>query len=905
MPTVVDPYPREALPIEVDTLLSGARVARVLDGVTTERCHAPGAIVMDNDPVSLDDRGKGGKRGRGSGFGAMNPEAWSTEPRPWHALPAQDIVDEFRTSDALGLTRDEAQRRLDRIGPNRLPEAPSPSWLSRLASQFTQLLVVLLMAAAVVSAVIGDRLDAIAIGTIVAINGFLGFAQEYRAERALSSLRAMSTPRARVLRDGRETEIDAAAVVPGDVLFVAAGEAVAADARLLEESGLQADEALMTGESTPVEKSVAAVDADNDLADRASMIYQGTLAIAGRASGIVIATGANTEMGKIAASVSLQRRPTTPLQQRLERLGRVLAGVALLLSAAVLGVSLMRGLGFEESFFTAVSLSVAAVPEGLPAATTIVLALAVQRMATRNALVRRLLAVETLGSVTVICADKTGTLTENSMRVEELWLDGRTHLARTTADIERNLLRRLLRVAALCNDARTVADGAAHGDPTEVALLELADSLMPDLRPGLKDVPRLREIPFDAARRRMTVEMDVDGSSRVLTKGAPETVIPRAATLAGSGQDVSLDESTRQMIFADAEAMAHRGLRVLALADGEASAMLDERHLTLIGLVGMADPLRAEARPAIARAIGAGIRVVMITGDHAMTARAIARQVGLHATRVVTGRDLTDRSESELARIVVAADVFARVTSEHKLSIVQALRANGEIVAMTGDGVNDAPALRAADIGVAMGVGGTDVARDAADLVLGDNNFNTIVAAIEEGRTVFANLRELIHFLLTCNLAEVVVVFGLLVTVGATPLLPIQILFVNLLTDSLPAFALGVEPAEPEFMRSRPRRSPAIFGRDSAAALFGIGALIALATFAAYAWGQASGDDALASRLTFATLVGSQLSASFAFRSRLTFGLPTAEEPLAAVRCSRVRPGACRGLLHARTPGRV
>ena len=818
----------------------------------------------------------------------MNTEALANGPRPWHALTAADVVDALDTNAALGLTRDEAQRRLDRVGPNRLPEAPSPSWLSRLASQFTQLLVVLLIAAAVVSAVIGDRLDAIAIGTIVAINGFLGFAQEYRAERALSSQRAMSTPRARVLRDGYETQIDAVAVVPGDVLLVAAGESVAADARLLQEAGLRTDEALLTGESTPVEKSVAAVDADNDLADRSSMTYQGTLAIAGRASGIVIATGANTEMGKIAASVSMQRRPATPLQRRLERLGRVLAAGALLLSMVVLGTSLLRGLGFEEGFFTAVSLSVAAVPEGLPAATTIVLALAVQRMAARNALVRRLLAVETLGSVTVICADKTGTLTENSMRVEELWLDGRTHPARATADIHGSLLTRLLRIAALCNDARTAADGITHGDPTEVALLELADSLMPDLRPGLKDVPRLGEIPFDAARRRMTVEIDVDGSRRVLTKGAPEIVIPRAATLAGSGHDVPLDESARQKILADAEAMAHRGLRVLALADGEASALPGERDLTLIGLVGMADPLRAEARPAIARAIGAGIRVVMITGDHVMTARAIARQVGLHATQVVTGRDLLDRSESELAQIAVDADVFARVTSEHKLSIVQALRANGEIVAMTGDGVNDAPALRAADIGVAMGVGGTDVARDAADLVLADNNFNTIVAAIEEGRTVFANIRSLIHFLLTCNLAEVVVVLTLLVAVGATPLLPIQILFVNLLTDSLPALALGGEPSEPEFMRSRPRRSIAIFGRDSAAALLGIGALIALATFAAYAWGQTSGDDALASRLTFATLVGSQLSASFAFRSQL-FGLSTAE-PLAAVR--PVRPGA-------------
>ena len=359
-------------------------------------------------------------------------------------------------------------------------------------------------------------------------------------------------------------------------------------------------------------------------------------------------------------------------------------------------------------------------------------------------------------------------------------------------------------------------------------------------------------------------------------KGAPESVIERATRLAGSRETVPLDEAARNTILAQAEAMAARGLRVLAFAEGQPSSMHDERGLTFIGFVGMADPLRAEARPAIARAIAAGIRVVMITGDHAMTARAIAREVGLGDARVVTGRELSEHSPAEIERLALEADVFARVTSEHKLQLVEALRSQDDIVAMTGDGVNDAPALRAADIGIAMGVGGSDVARDASDLVLADNNFNTIVAAVEEGRTVFANIRALIHFLLTCNLAEVVVVFGLLVTIGATPLLPIQILFVNLLTDSLPALALGVEPPEPEFMRSWPRRSTTIFGRDSAAALVGIGALIAAATLGAYAGGRMLGDAELASRLTFATLVGSQLSASFAFRSELrsVFQLP-------------------------------
>jgi Ca2+-transporting ATPase len=804
----------------------------------------------------------------------MNTDA-AFRSQAWHALPESDVADALSADTARGLTTDEATGRLDRFGPNRLPEERASSWRIRLTAQFTQLLVILLVAAAVVSAAIGDRLDAVAIGAIVVMNGMIGFIQEARAGRALDSLRAMSTPLATVLRDERVSQIDATKVVPGDVLVVSAGETVAADARLFEEASLRTDEALLTGESMPVEKSVATVDAGAALGDRSSVVYQGTLAVAGRARAVVVATGANTEMGKIALSVSSQPQPSTPLQQRLERLGRVLVSAALVLSLVVLATSLLRGLGLETGFFTAVSLSVAAVPEGLPAATTIVLALGVQRMAARNALMRSLPAVETLGSVTVICVDKTGTLTENSMRVEDVWLDGATHDVESARDADSDLLTRLLTIAVLCNDAG-ITESATHGDPTEVALLQLADSLQPDLRDRLKDVARVTEIAFDVTRRRMTVEIGAPGMRPVLMKGAPEAVLPRTAMLARNGGAIPLDESVRDTVLSDAEAMAERGLRVLALADGQSSSMPEERGLTLIGLVGMADPLRVEARPAIARAIGAGIRVVMITGDHAMTARAIAKEAGLGDAQAVTGRDLAERSESELSQIVRDANVFARVTSEHKLRIVQALRAHGDIVAMTGDGVNDAPALRAADIGIAMGVGGTDVARDASDLVLADNNFDTIVAAVEEGRTVFANIRSLIHFLLTCNLAEVVVVLGLLVTVGATPLLPLQILFVNLLTDSLPALALGVEPPQPELMRSRPRRTTSVFGWDSVAALFGIGALIALATLAAYAWGQATGGDARASRLTFATLVGSQLAASFAFRSeaRSVFQLP-------------------------------
>jgi Ca2+-transporting ATPase len=800
--------------------------------------------------------------------------------RVWHALPAAAALAAIRTDAATGLAPDEAARRLREAGPNELPEARPPSWPSRLAGQFTQLLVVLLLAAAAVSILIGDRLDAVAIGAIVVINALLGFVQEYRAERALRSLRGLAAPHARVLRGGSGHEIDAAGVVSGDILLIAAGDTVAADARLVEEAALRMDEALLTGESTPVEKSVEPVAAANLLADRASMVYQGTLAIGGRGVAVVVAAGARTEMGRIAASVSAQRPPPTPLQGRLTRLGQVLTAGALVLSALVLVTSLARGLGFEDGFFTAISLSVAAVPEGLPAATTILLALAVQRMAARRAIVRRLLAVESLGSVTVICVDKTGTLTENRMRVEELWLDGRLHPISSAGEADPDLLRRLLRVAAVCNDATAGGDGNHQGDPTEVALLRLAGELMPSHLAAWWGARRLEETPFDPARRRMSVLAGLDGAPLTLTKGAPETVVPRCVRQATAGGERPLDATAAAAIIAEAETVARRGLRVLALADGDASAMADERGLTLIGLVGMADPLRPEARPAIERALAAGIRVIMITGDHALTARVIAERAGMGAApgaaHVVTGAELAESTPGDLAALARGADVFARVTSQHKLDIVRALRANGDVVAMTGDGVNDAPALRAAHIGIAMGVGGTDVARDAADLVLADNNFETIIAAVEEGRTVFANLRSVIHFLLTCNLAEVAVVFGLLVAAGATPLIPLQILFVNLLTDSLPALALGVEPPEPQFMRARPRRSSAIFARDSIPALAGIGGLVALATYAAYAWGALTDGEGLASRMTFATLVGSQLAASLAFRSevRSVFRLP-------------------------------
>ncbi len=793
----------------------------------------------------------------------------------WHALSSAEVAGAVEVDVARGLSAEEAQRRLDRWGPNSLPEQRGPGWPALLLRQFTQFLVVVLILAAGLSLALGERLDAAAILSIIVLNALLGFAQEFRAERALQSLRSLSAPSATALRDGELVSLAAAELAFGDVIRLEAGDVVPADARLLEVGALRLNEALLTGESVPVDKTASQVQPETHLAERASMVYQGGLVVKGRGLGVVVATGERTEMGAIAASMQTRAERITPLQQRLAGVGRWLVYGTGGLCALVFAVGLIRGIDLAEMALTSASLAVAAIPEGLPAATTIVLALAVQRMAGRQVIIRRLAAVETLGSVTVICVDKTGTLTENRMEAQELWLDG----AYVTPDAVRTetvdgTLRQALLTAVLCNDASLTEGGAgAVGDPTEVALLELAQrsGLAPAEVRG--QAPRVRELPFDAARARMTVVCNTRDGPAAYTKGAPEVIVLLATKLAAPEGPVLLDEPAKERVLAGAADMAGRGMRVLALAqrtvtDGEADDTLD-RDLTLLGLVGLADPLRPEARPAIETTVGAGIRPVMLTGDHPVTAGAIARGLGLPAERVVIGREVAELPPEELQGLVAATSVFARVSSDHKLRIIDAFRGLGQIVAMTGDGVNDAPALHSADIGVAMGQGGTDVARDASDMVLLDNNFRSIVAAVEEGRAVFDNIRKFVHYLLTCNLAEVAVVFLVLAFAGVTPLLPLQILFVNLLTDGLPALALGAEPAEPGLMR-RPPRSPkaGILGVESLMPLFGIGVLIAGPTLAAYVWGNALEGHSLAREFAFATLIGTQLAAALEFRSQ-------------------------------------
>ena len=771
----------------------------------------------------------------------------------WHAIDAAEVVRVLESEVGRGLSSAETARRQQIWGPNSLPEQEPVSPWRLLLRQFASILIYVLLAAAVLSLVLGDEVEFVAIMAIAVLNAVLGYVQESRAEKALAALQSLSAPSANVRRDGGQRNVQARDLVPGDIIVLEAGDIPAADARLIEVTSMTVSEALLTGESLPVDKAVQAVRADALLGDRTCMVFQGTTVARGRGTAIVVATGSATEMGRIATSMGSQERTETPLQRELAHVGRYLVAAAAILCLLVFVVGLVRGIELKEMLLTSASLAVAAIPEGLPAASTVVLALGVQRMASRNAIVRRLSSVETLGSVNVIFTDKTGTLTLNSMRVERTWLAGDE--------------RDLVRIARFCNNA-TLTDGDAPdtGDPTEVALLHYAfDAVVPQFDGG--QVQREGEVPFDASRARMTVVVQSPEGRFALVKGATHLLLERASRI---GPNVATEERRRE-VEQQAVAMGREGMRVLAMAQRKlANEPVNEeleQDLTLVGLVGMRDPLRFEARDAVGSAQSAGIRVVMVTGDQRETAQTIAQELGIEGA-VLTGRDIENHDEEALATEVADAGVFARVTSEHKLDIVRASRSRGNIVAMTGDGVNDAPALRAADIGVAMGKNGTDVAREASDMVLADDNFSTIVAAVEEGRIIHANIRRFIHFLLSCNAAEIMVVFTVLVLAAEAALTPLQILFVNLLTDGLPALALGVEPGSPSVMQQKPRsRDGGLLTLQSLTPVLGMGSLIALSSLIAYGLGDLWGDNQEAASFTFATLVGAQLTSSLVFRS--------------------------------------
>jgi Ca2+-transporting ATPase len=787
--------------------------------------------------------------------------------RDWHALEGSEVARVLGTDLESGLLDGEARDRLERDGPNVIVGEDGYSWFSRLAEQFTDVLIWLLLVAAAISGLIlGEWIDTFVILAIVLLNAGLGFVQEYRAERALASLREIAAPDAVVLRNGTVQTVPSPNVVVGDLLVIEAGSKIAADARLLEAVHLEMDEASLTGESLPEQKSIRRVDADAPLGDRECIVFAGTSVTSGRGRALVVATGGCTEVGRIAGALA-REEPPTPLQVELDSVGRRLGVLAVVTAALVFLVGWLRGTGAESMFLVAVALAVAAIPEGLPAVVTITLSGGVQRMAERNAVVRRLPAVEALGAASVICSDKTGTITRNEIRVQEVLLADR-RIGLDLLDPADRRDRWYLTVAALCNDARRGGDGWI-GDPTETALCEsvVAAGVAPESLQA--EYPRLDEFAFDSGRKRMTTVHRHDGSVVLAVKGAPEEVAARCTMIETGAGPADLADGRRAAVLDVAAGLAERGWRTLALAYRmssavPASAAEAESDLVLVAVVGMSDEARVEARPAVEEATKAGITVVMVTGDHEVTARAVARQVGiLTEEAVMPGSQLREMTAEELAEDVERYRVYSRIDPLDKVKIVEAWRARGRIVAMTGDGVNDAPALRAADIGVAMG-SGTDVAREASAMILTDDNFATIVAAVREGRSIFTNLRTVVSFLLGSNASEVLLMFLGFLVFGALgePLLATQLLWINLVTDGLPALALGVDPPDPQVMDRGPDTSRRMLhgrrlltmGRHGATmAVSGLGALAVSHYVLGYEW-------ALVRTVVFSTLVVTQLA---------------------------------------------
>lgn len=823
----------------------------------------------------------------------------------WHAVDPAEVARLLGSDPAIGLTAAVAAERLVADGPNAIDEAPAvPAW-RRFARQFQEIVIGILLVAAVVAGMLGEWADTAAILAIVLVNGVIGFLQEERAQQALGALRRLAAPLARAVRDGRASSVPAGELVVGDLIMLEAGDHVPADARLVEAYGLSAQEAALTGESVPVAKDArAALAVALPLGDRATLVHAGTVIASGHGRALVVATGMATELGGIAGLLETAPPERTPLQRRLGELGRILIVVCLGIVAVISALELARGGSPGDVLLRSVSLAVAAVPEGLPAVVTLVLALGLQRMVARNALVRRLPSVETLGCVTVIGSDKTGTLTRNEMTVRAVIAGRREYRvtgsgyaphgefveqagfpAEPGESIIDAGLARLLTIGARCNNAalRPAADGDDRwqvvGDPTEGALLVAA------LKAGVgaddATEPVVYELPFDSDRKSMSVVVQrADGCFVVYTKGAPEAVLERCTHEdVGAGPE-TLTPARRAEILAVNAALAGRALRVLALAwrpevawpGSSAAAAAVESELVFAGLVGMIDPPRDEARAAVATCVAAGIRPLMITGDHPATAFAIARELGIAGPedRVVTAADLDRWSLDELAAHAAGIAVYARVTAEHKLRIVQAWQRRGEVVAMTGDGVNDAPAIRAADIGIAMGLTGTDVTKEASDMVLTDDNFASIVSAVEEGRGIYDNIQKFIHYLLACNAGEVMMMFVAAVVGWPAPLAAIQILWLNLITDGLPALALGLEPPEADLMQRRPRaaREPVVTWERARLILLH-GAIMATVSLAAF-WATYRGDAARiphARTIAFCVTAFTQLLFVFACRS--------------------------------------
>ena len=825
----------------------------------------------------------------------------------WHQLDSRDVLRELQTDPAAGLSEAEATRRLAEHGRNELLGTGIKSpWLI-LWEQLSALMVVILIIAAILSALLADYKDAIAIGAIVVLNAILGFSQEYRAEKAMAALKKLAVPSVRVRRDREVREITAFHLVPGDIVLLEAGNFVAADCRVLESAGLQTHEAALTGESEPIRKITAAIaPPELPLGDRYNMAYMGTFVTAGRGQAVVTETGMRSELGRIATLIQTVIREPTPLQRRLDQLGKGLAAAALFLVAVIFVLGLLRGEELKLLFLTAVSIAVAAVPEGLPAVVTIALTLGAQRMLKRRVLIRKLAAVETLGSVTVICSDKTGTLTQNRMTAAVLQLaDEKLDLAPDSRPGDKRVLTvdqsgfgLLLAGGALCNDALLPAAGdqanpqAPLGDPTEAALATVGARFGLIKHELERVLPRIAEVPFSSERKRMTtlhrvpsdpglIPFDV-GIARdgvyspylAFTKGAFDSLLEISGAVWIEGRIEPLNQAWRERLVDSHEALAKNGMRVLGVAFRWLDSAPDvadlalERELTLVGMIGIIDPPRQEAAAAVAKCKMAGIRPVMITGDHPLTAQYIAGELGVTGEgQVLTGPELDRLSVAELELRAESVPVYARVSPEHKLKIIEGFQRRGHIVAMTGDGVNDAPALKKADIGVAMGITGTDVAKEAADMVLLDDNFATIVDAVEEGRDIYDNVRKFIKYILATNSGEIWLMLTAPLFGMPLPLLPLQILWMNLVTDGLPALALGVEAPESDTMRRPPYRpNENIFSRGLGRHVIWVGLLMGILSLGPGYWYWRAGDPNWQTVL-FTTLTLSQVAHVMAIRS--------------------------------------